>query len=132
MPLFDQSRLLPFERSLDPAPQSCARPPIGQPWCEALDLNAIPKNQIGRHSTRVEGFECIAFLFDVDLYEPHPAREFIRQIFDDRQLPDTAASPICKEVDHHYPLGGRDLGLRGLGREGFESGQCAADEPDGQ
>jgi hypothetical protein len=118
------------ESRLDPAPQPCFRPPVGQHWGQAFDLYAVLEHQVGGNSVRIEFREYATSGFDDDHDDPHTPRELLCQGLDDRQLPDTATSPLRKEVDDHDAFHVGDLFARGLRGEGLEFSVRRSDQAD--
>lgn len=94
--------------------------PVDQLGSELFDRHSVSEHEIRRDSLRVERLEHTVIGLDVDPHESYAARVFLRQCFDDRQLPDTSASPLCIKIDDHDALAGVDLLSSRFRREDFE------------
>ena len=111
------------ERPVEHAPDARLEKPADGAEADAIDLAPVLEDEVRRQRPGVEALTDLSLPVHVHLDEPHAPFELGGEPLDDRQLPDTGASPVGVEIDQRDALAGGHAGEGDLAIELLEAGR---------
>jgi hypothetical protein len=104
--------------------------PVEEVQRQPINLAAIAEDQVAGNPGSAKAREDLPLPVDFYLHEACAAVELLRQLRDDRQLPDTLPSPVGVKVDKDYAARLRNLRCRRFRRQHLGGRRRDAPAPD--